>query len=319
MLSSLSASQIEQALSNIPFESPPASDETSKRQGSAPSFRGAFWSFLREHDRLPSPEEFAEHYLSVHQNELLDADEEALAAIKSRAWRAYPSLARKLHFLALARESSLFDSVDADESDRASDIVITYAGRRFAVTCSSKRSRRRKSSGAAAGDSIPIVLPLVSRKAAKAGDFLLYTADDVVRLKEILDEALEQEASPAPDEECPRPERERRRTRPETEDSSDEDANALDHIIDWDSDFTEIEADLAQASSSKRDSSPAAQSRESVSPPPGRGRSEKPPRDEHSTPPVQTPPSDRADAGTAAEISPKRLRILKRIKSVLGR
>lgn len=160
-----------------------------------------FYSYIYQHDAVPSPEILAENYLSQDCFSPISEDKYAVdygttkvtvskEGLMARILRTYPSIVRDLHFYLMALESGLFDGVwysFDDDYHKGIDIKIMYNRKwhNIALMQNTRRSiffRNKKKYRHFGKNSDVIVVELDKRKSRSCGDYNLYTEDDVKRV-----------------------------------------------------------------------------------------------------------------------------------------
>lgn len=100
---------------------------------SFPNMMYTLWGYICTYRSFPSQRSFVSYYLLVHQEALEGFDE---TAIKARLLRAYPSLAREIHFFQLVRESNVFDHASYcafDDIEGGIDFKVALGGNEYSI------------------------------------------------------------------------------------------------------------------------------------------------------------------------------------------
>lgn len=163
-----------------------------------PMYAKVFYANVFFLDRIPSPEEFMESYLSQtcfsestveghvtfidERSRKYTLDKEAIIA---RGLRAYPSLLRDLHFYVTLVESGKFENVSySTEKDfQGTDVTVVHNGKEYGValfvdTARSRDFKQRKEGRHDEDYKSVICLPIdmsYGGLKAKVGDYYLYT------------------------------------------------------------------------------------------------------------------------------------------------
>jgi hypothetical protein len=159
-----------------------------------PIFLYSFYSFLLNFNRIPTQEEFWSNYQHrakewIDENELTKAD---IRALKARAYRAYPSLVRDVHFSKLLEESERFELVYYNENLdvlKGIDIVVQKGGKLYSIMLFVKTARafkalhKKKYRHDNEYDCEYIQLGIDFGKSKKVGEFNLCTVDDIIRVE----------------------------------------------------------------------------------------------------------------------------------------
>ncbi len=196
----LSTAEIEQQIAHYPLEFDSVKDDEIEWRYQPPAFVVAFVDYLETFQRIPSPDEFAAHYIALNRdvlnNEFLRKWRPAEHASKKQALlarlkRAYPSFVRDVYLLALLRENDL--SVDYDPAQDVQggvDLIITHRARKLHVhvfldSPRSKQGRVKKNRRHTfAGKHLDLVLKPTECK--HVGEFWLPTLKHVEQIKRAL-------------------------------------------------------------------------------------------------------------------------------------
>lgn len=161
----------------------------------------SFYSYIYEHDSVPSPETLINIYLSQNCFSSVSEDKYAVnygttktivskEGLVARILRTYPSIVRDLHFYLMALESRLFDGVwysFDDDYHKGIDIKVMYNHKWYniALMQNTRRSvffRNKKKYRHFGKNSDVIVIELDKRKSRSCGDYNLYTESDVKKV-----------------------------------------------------------------------------------------------------------------------------------------
>lgn len=176
-------------------------DEKCETRMKLPTFIYPLYYFIFFHDRLPSPNEFINLYMTTY----FDINDGTctlktgktnvhINAITSRLYRSYPSFIRDFHFYLLCKESNLFDSVVYSAKEDFSggmDIEVTKNGIKYPVSLmlDSPRSNYFKSlkygrRNVPLKNEIIIKISLNKKTEKMAGEIFLYSEKHVKYLVE---------------------------------------------------------------------------------------------------------------------------------------
>lgn len=107
-----------------------------------PNMMYTLWGYICTYRAFPTQRSFVSFYRSVHQEALKDFDDTGVTA---RVLRAYPSLAREIHFFQLVKESNIFDDVSYcayNDVVDGIDFTVALGGHEYNISCfvATKRS-----------------------------------------------------------------------------------------------------------------------------------------------------------------------------------
>ncbi len=172
-------------------------DEQMEWKTMPPMFIYSFYRFIAQFRRLPDQSEFWQFYLTENQANFTEQIKNHLSALQARAFRAYPSFVRDVHFYYLLAESREFDRVlyhpDIDVK-YGIDFIVQYRGQYFGVNCyiSTPRSfqgREKKQFRHAKLTRLVLVdLPVHFKGSKKCGPFYLYSERELNQLITILNQ-----------------------------------------------------------------------------------------------------------------------------------
>ncbi len=146
---------------------------------SVPMMSVAFQRAMDASGRIPTADEFLSTYEESNDHFIRDLDEKLLKGLRHRAMRAYPSLVRDIHFVALAREMGAKVRRTLREDIRGIDATVETAdGPRFIrLYFDSPRSRRYRVSKAMVHtiSKEHVDVPLTKDNANEFGNVYLYS------------------------------------------------------------------------------------------------------------------------------------------------
>ncbi|MDZ7334535.1 MAG: hypothetical protein ONB32_05185 [candidate division KSB1 bacterium] len=162
-----------------------------------PMFIYSFYRFIAKFHRLPNQAEFWQFYLDENQSLFSEQIKSHLSALQARAFRAYPSFVRDVHFYYILAESDYFDQVlyhPEIDVKYGIDFIIKYKHQYFGVNCyistprsfqgrEKKRFRHEKLSRLVLVD-----LPVHFKGSKKCGPFYLYSQRELNQLIAILNQ-----------------------------------------------------------------------------------------------------------------------------------
>lgn len=166
----------------LSLESPLFIDERDNKVEFARSFPNmmyTLWGYICTYRSFPSQRSFVSYYRLVHQEALKGYDDTAIIA---RLLRAYPSLAREIHFFQLVRESNVFNDVSYcsyDDVEGGIDFKVTLGGKEYSILCfvQTQRSlwfRKKKDFRHKNPIMNAIEMPLDLSKGKKIGNWIVY-------------------------------------------------------------------------------------------------------------------------------------------------
>jgi hypothetical protein len=160
-----------------------------------PMFIPPFYNFVLLFNHIPSQEEYWNYYCEVSENEFTEYLRQNLNLLKARAYRAYPSFIRDIHFYRLLYESDQFEeviyNVDLDINEGI-NFIIKYKSKLYCLNCyiNTKRSyegRDRKQFRHEKPTFCYIInLPVSFRGSKRCGDYFLYSKRELNTLLEQL-------------------------------------------------------------------------------------------------------------------------------------
>ncbi|WP_312096084.1 hypothetical protein [Niallia sp.] len=110
-------------------------DDKIEFAASFPNMMYTLWGYICTYRRFPTQSAFVNYYQLVHGETLKGYD---YTAIRARLLRAYPSLAREIHFFQLVKESNVFNDVSYcsyDDVEGGIDFKVTMGGNTYNVLC----------------------------------------------------------------------------------------------------------------------------------------------------------------------------------------
>jgi hypothetical protein len=102
---------------------------------SFPNMMYTLWGYICTYRAFPSQRSFVSYYRLVHQEALKGYDDTGIIA---RLLRAYPSLAREIHFFQLVKESNVFNDVSYcsfDDVEGGIDFKVMRGGKEYNILC----------------------------------------------------------------------------------------------------------------------------------------------------------------------------------------
>lgn len=197
----LSTREIEQQIANYSLHFDSVKDDEIEWRYQPPAFVLAFVDYLEKFQRVPAPDEFAEHYITLNRTTLNDeflrkwkpveraSKKQALLA---RLKRAYPSFVRDMYLLALLREHHINADYDSTQDVQGGvDLIVTDRTRKLHVhvfldSPRSKQGRAKKNRRHTfAGTHLDLVLKPSECK--RVGAFWLPTIQHVQQIRAALD------------------------------------------------------------------------------------------------------------------------------------
>jgi len=191
----LTSSQIEDQIRNYPMEFSQIRNMRIEGHTNAPLFLYSFYSFVLNESIIPTQTQYWEHYIN-RAKEWLDQNgcpnsSLRLSALQARAYRAYPSFVRDIHFSKLLVESKKFQEVFYNETLDAIegiDIIVVKNNKQYCIRLHVKTSRsaewkKKKDNRHDYGDLNEIIVSMDFDKAKKCGEFFLYSTDDIVKIE----------------------------------------------------------------------------------------------------------------------------------------
>lgn len=181
----LTSSEIERQISSHPLEFDSYRDPHSEWMASIPRFIDSFYPFVMDECRIPTQLEMWERYREG-VDDCLDT-----RGIRSRMFRAYPSLVRDLHMSILLSERSKNSDIIYNrmlDFTFGIDILILFMGRAYSVNLYTETSRshkgrsKKKARHITFSNVTPIDLPLYMEDGHRSGRFILYGDRDIDRL-----------------------------------------------------------------------------------------------------------------------------------------
>lgn len=193
----LSTVEIEKQIARYPLEFDSVKDDEIEWRYQPPPFVVAFVDYIEKFQCIPSPDEFAAHYVALNRtalnNEFLKKWKPAERRLKKRALiarlkRAYPSFVRDVYLLALLREHDVVADYDPTQDIEAGvDLII--AGKLhvhvFLHSPRSKQGRAKKNRRHIfTGEHLDLVLK--PNECKIVGAFWLPTLEHVAQIKRAL-------------------------------------------------------------------------------------------------------------------------------------
>ena len=159
-----------------------------------PMFIYSFYNFIAKHNRIPTQTEFWNFYCHENKNNFTDKVKNSLRSLQARAFRAYPSFVRDVHFYYILVESEMFDRVfyhPEVDVKYGIDFVVRYKDKNFGVNCyietpRSQQGRKKKQfRHSKVKKLIHIDLPVHFKGSKKCGQFYLYSQRELTQLLKI--------------------------------------------------------------------------------------------------------------------------------------
>jgi hypothetical protein len=162
-----------------------------------PIFVVPFYSFVLREDRVPTQEEFWKEYCNKNQDffQKTKLTEQQNMGLKARAFRAYPSLVRDIHFGATIRDNGYFDDVFYNEVldvEYGIDLVVfekqkilglnLFTNTKNANIAREKKQYRPKKQI----NLICFEVPIDFRGSKTCGDFFLYSDRETLKIKDTI-------------------------------------------------------------------------------------------------------------------------------------
>lgn len=195
----LSSQAIEAQLQSMTLAFFMEKDEQIEWKTMPPMFIYSFYRFIAKFHRLPNQAEFWQFYLHENQSLFSEQIKSHLSALQARAYRAYPSLVRDIHFYYILAESDYFDQVlyhPEIDVKYGIDFIIQYKHRYFGVNCyiSTPRSfqgrEKKQFRHEKLRQLILVDLPVRFKGSKKCGPFYLYSQRELDQLIAILNQRV---------------------------------------------------------------------------------------------------------------------------------
>lgn len=190
--------EMERQLEKIPLDFLQQRVQEVEWESSVPMFVTALNNYVTLMDKIPTMRQFFDSYIASNRDHptirRFSHSQELMGGLRARAYRAYPSLVRDIHFEKLLSErfTMLYDE-DIDIK-AGIDYVINYKGNTFYVHCQvdtpASRNAREKKNSRHDYRGFHVDLFLKREKSRKLGDFWLYAERDINRLKQAMDELV---------------------------------------------------------------------------------------------------------------------------------
>lgn len=158
-----------------------------------PPFVPNFYKYLVNNGRIPTQEEFYQYYVSRHKKKVADKD------IKGRAYRAYPSIIRDIHFAAMLRhmneEQNFADEVKYSsvlDMQYDADVMVTKGDKHVGIclfTNDRKSYDNRKKKQVKRFENVEYIELPISIDYSNPG-FTLYTEEDANKVITKVNELL---------------------------------------------------------------------------------------------------------------------------------
>lgn len=162
-----------------------------------PMFIDSFYKFVAHYNRIPPQTEFWNFYCHENKDNFTDKLKKSLRALQARAFRAYPSFVRDIHFYYVLAESNLFDRVfyhPEVDVKYGIDFVVRHKEKNFGVNCyidtpRSHQGREKKQFRHGKPKNLILIdLPVNFKGSKKCGQFYLYSQRELTQLLKILNE-----------------------------------------------------------------------------------------------------------------------------------
>jgi hypothetical protein len=187
----LNSKDIEKQIENYKLSFLNVHDQEVEWKLRLPMFVDTFARFIQQFQRVPSQDEFVEKYFDFNSEKLklVLSNPRLKLGVEARIRRTYPSLVRDIHLAALFSEKGFESAYDRDTDVKSGvDHVFKYKGILFNVH--SYVGTSRGLFGRAIKDNrhefngihLELILNLDDPKTKKAGDFFLYSDNEINRL-----------------------------------------------------------------------------------------------------------------------------------------
>lgn len=198
----LTSHKLEETVKSYPYTGENRIKDSVVENTQFPPITMTFYSYVFEHNNVPSPDALIGLYLAQDCFTEIPPDKYAInyettnttvskEGLVARILRTYPSLLRDLHFYLMAVESNLFQSVWYSVSDdftkgidiRVRDHDSWYDIALLQNTVRSKFFRDKKKSRHSGANNNLIYVELDQNQSKRCGDYNLYTIRHVEQLK----------------------------------------------------------------------------------------------------------------------------------------
>jgi len=197
---SLTVAKLEDIICKYPYNGEKRVKDQLVENSQLPPIALSFYSYIYEHDTVPSPETLIEQYLSqsyfdvrvdgrvnvTYQGKTIDVLHEGLIA---RIYRTYPSILRDFHFYLQCVESGYFQAVKysfQDDFCNGIDIKVQYNNKWFNVALMQNTYRslffrnKKKNRHESREKEQPLInIELDQFKSKRCGDYNLYTPQHI--------------------------------------------------------------------------------------------------------------------------------------------
>ena len=162
-----------------------------------PMFVSSFYFYLLKENKIPNQQEFWDNYIFINHDFFKNENfsETEMYGLKARAFRAYTSLIRDVHFGTLLRDDSYFDGVFYNETldtEYGIDLVVSkqqkliglnlFTNTRNANIAREKKQYRPKKPT----DITCFEMPIDFNGSKECGDFFLYSEREIEKVKSIM-------------------------------------------------------------------------------------------------------------------------------------
>lgn len=195
----LSSKTIEQQITPMKLTFLVQKDHEIEWKTMPPMFIYSFYNFIANHNRVPTQAEFWNFYCHENKTNFSDKVKKSFRALQARAFRAYPSFVRDVHFYYILAESQMFDRVfyhPEVDVKYGIDFIVRYKDKNFGVNCyiDTPRSHQGREKKQFRHEKIKklilINLPVNFKGSKKCGQFFLYSQRELIQLLKILDENI---------------------------------------------------------------------------------------------------------------------------------
>lgn len=193
---SLTVKEIEQQLETYDLQFSPIRNTKVEGFTNAPMFLYSFYAFLINANKIPTQKEYWENYIDrakewLDQHGFNNDNQNRLNALKARAYRAYPSFVRDIHFCKMLEETKKYTKVFYNENldtKDGIDIVVEkndklYCIHLFVQTSISKKWKKTKQTRHDFTDIEQIDLSINFDKATPCGKFFLCGKDELIKVE----------------------------------------------------------------------------------------------------------------------------------------
>jgi hypothetical protein len=192
----LSSKEIEDQIINYKLQSIKLRDRKMEFGVKIPMFVTSFYFYILKENKIPNQKEFWNNYLLINDNffQKENFTESEMHGLQARAFRAYTSLVRDVHFGALLRDDGYFDGVFYNvilDTDYGIDLVVSkdtkiiglnlFTNTKNANIAREKKQYRPKKPT----DIMCYEIPIDFKGSKECGDFFLYSEREIEKVKGI--------------------------------------------------------------------------------------------------------------------------------------